>query len=72
MRRVTPIVACLDRVNRHHARVVERRHGPCLALEARQPIGVSRDLGRQDLDRHLSAELGVLRAIDLSQAPRMC
>lgn len=40
-----------------------------LALEALQPLGVRGHLGRQDLQGHVAAELGVRRAINLAHAP---
>ena len=50
--------------------MVERRQQACLALEARQAVRISRERGRDNLDRHVAAERGIARAIDLAHAAR--
>ena len=40
--------------------------GARFLLEAPQPLGIVRDGGRQDLDRHVAPEPRVPRAIDLA------
>ena len=50
-------------VDRRDIRMIERRQGAGLALEARQPLGARGELLRQDLDCHLASELRVLGAI---------
>ena len=49
--------------------VVQRSEYSRLPFEAGQPLGVLRDLLQEQLDRHLAAELRILRPIDLSHAP---
>ena len=46
--------------------MVERRHRPRLQLEPREAVGVTREIRRQDLDRHLAREPRVERPIDLA------
>jgi hypothetical protein len=46
--------------------VIEGRQNLGFALKSRQTIGVSRDIGGQDLDRDLSLQLGIARAIHLA------
>jgi hypothetical protein len=45
-----------------------RQRGDCsrFALEARQPIGITRHAGWQDFDRDVSAQARVAGAVDLS------
>lgn len=50
--------------------MVERAGGACLLLEAAQAIGVFRDRGGQDLDRHLAPQAGVAGTIDDPHTPR--
>jgi hypothetical protein len=52
-------VGLLEPVDRGGVRVVERGEQIRLALEAPEPLGVLRDLGRQDLDRHVAVEVRV-------------
>jgi len=40
-------------------RVVEARQDLCFAFESREPVGVSRNIGRQQLEGDLATELGV-------------
>jgi hypothetical protein len=44
--------------------MIERRQRPCFPLEAREPFGVVRHVGRQHLDGDVALQLGVARAID--------
>ncbi len=55
-----------DVVDDRDVRVVERRRGPRLLLEASQPFGIRRVLGRQHLDRHLATEACVLAQVDVA------
>ncbi len=48
----------------------ERGHGLGLALEAREGLGIVREVGREHLDGNLSAELLVAGAVDLAHATR--
>ena len=50
--------------------VVERREQLGLALEAREPLGIGRERLRQDLQRDLTTELRVARAIHLTHPAR--
>jgi hypothetical protein len=50
--------------------VVEARRHARLALETRTHIGLLGELGGQDLDRHVTAEPGVPRPVDLAHPPR--
>ena len=63
-------VRLLDRVERDDVRVVERRDGLGLALEARQAVGMGGHVLGQHLDRDLAAEPRVARAIDLAHPAR--
>jgi hypothetical protein len=51
-------------VHGHHVRVVERRHHPCLALEALGDRVRRRQRGRQHLQRDGAAQLALGGAID--------
>ncbi len=51
-------------------RVIERRRGARLLLEARQPLGIGGVLLRQNLDRHLAAQARVFAEIHLAHAAR--
>ena len=59
-----------EAVDRGDVRVVEGSEHPRLALDAGQPLGVPRELGRQDLDRDLATEPGVARTVDFAHAAR--
>src|SRR5262249_12732462 len=48
--------------------MTERRERLCLALEARQPLGIAPEEIRQDLDGDVAAELRVAGAIDLAHS----
>ena len=52
-----------DRVHRDDVGVVERGNRPGLAGEAQAAVVVGGQLRRQDLERHLATERGVLRLI---------
>ena len=62
-------VGLLEPVDRCDVRMVEGGEEVGLALEAGEALGVARDLGRENLDRHLPAELGVGGPVDLSHPP---
>ena len=48
--------------------MVQGGHGPRLALEAAEPLGVAGERFRQDLHRHLPPQPRVARAVDLTHA----
>jgi hypothetical protein len=50
-------------------RVVERGEEVRLALETGEALGVLSDLGREDLDGHVTVKVGVGGAVDLAHAP---
>ena len=50
--------------------MVERGEDLRFTTEPRQPLGIIREGGRQDLERHFPSELRVLGAIDLPHAAR--
>ena len=58
--------AFFEPVNRGDVRMVQGRKHFRLALETREPIGVSGDEARQDFDRDLTLQLRVRRAIHLA------
>ena len=58
----------VDFEEREQVRVIQRRHGARLLLEAAQPVGVGRELGRQRLDRDLAIEPRVARPPDLTHS----
>ena len=51
-------------------RVIERGEHARFALEAGEPIGMRRELARQDLDRDVASEPRIARAVDLAHAAR--
>ena len=61
-------VGLFDAVNCADVRVIQLRQHPRLALEARQAIAIDGQRARQDLDRDLASELGVVRQIDFTHA----
>ncbi len=65
-RRMVFAFEILQAVDRTDVRMVQRREDLCLALEPRQPLGISGKGGRQDFDRHLTAEQGVCCPIHLA------
>ena len=48
--------------------MVQRGEDPGFAFEARQAIGIVRERLRQNLERHVSVELGISRSIHLIHA----
>ena len=50
--------------------MVESPGGPSLLLEARQSLGIRGDSRRQDLDRHVTFDARIPRAIDLAHTAR--
>jgi hypothetical protein len=53
-------------VDGRDVRVIKRREEAHFALEARQPIRIGRERGRQDLDRYVAPEPRVARAVHLT------
>ena len=62
--------AFLDAVNRCDVGVVQAGERARLAIEAALPVRNGRHAGRQHLQRHVTAEPGVARAIDLTHPAR--
>src|ERR1700693_363277 len=66
----------LDAVLRAHVvngadmRMRERRDRSCLAFESSLQVRAVREMGREDLDRHISSETRVLRFVDLPHPAR--
>ncbi len=58
------VAVMADVVERADVRMVERRGGARLALEALERRGILRELGREELDGDLAAETRVLGAVD--------
>jgi hypothetical protein len=46
--------------------MIERRQQPRLPLEARQPVGIGGESGRENLDRDITTEPAVSGAVDLA------
>ena len=61
-------VGLFDAVDRADVRMIQRGEHPRLALEARAPLRVGRERGRQDLDRDLAPERVVVGAVHLAHA----
>ena len=61
-------IGFLQPVDRADVRMIERGEEAGFAREARPALGVSGEVGRQDLDRDVAPELAVARAIDLTHA----
>ena len=59
-----------EAVDAADVRVAERGEHLGLALEPREVLGIFGEALRQNLDRHLAAQLRVARAIDLAHAAR--
>ena len=57
-----------DVIERDDVGVIEGRGGPRFLLEARDAVGVCRQQLREDLDRDLAVQAGVLRSIDLAHS----
>ena len=60
--------ALLETVAGGDVRVVQRGEDFRLALETREPIGVTGERGRQDLDRDLALQRRVRRTIHFTHA----
>src|SRR5262249_32913914 len=60
----------VELVDCEDVRVRQRRHRACLALEAGPRFGVTREIGREDLDCDLAAEPLVACSVDLSHSAR--
>jgi hypothetical protein len=58
----------LETVDRGDVGMLQAGQGPRLALEPGLALGIARELGRQDLDRHVAAELRVAGAEHLAHA----
>ena len=54
---------------RGDVRMIQRGEDFRFALKSREPIGISRERGRQDLDRDLTLQLGIGRPIHLPIPP---
>src|SRR5262249_49892645 len=67
---VTDVVDFLESVYPRHIGMIQGREQPRFALEARQPLGILGKISRQRLDRHIAAEPGVARAVNLAHTPR--
>jgi hypothetical protein len=48
--------------------MIERCQHTRFALESRESLGVRRERGRQNLDRHITPEAGVVRAVHLAHS----
>jgi len=59
----------VDGMDGHDVRMTQHRDRLRLPVEPREPVGVFRHLGGEDLQRHLSPELLVGGQIDLSHSP---
>ena len=57
-------------VDREDVGMVEQARGARLLLEAAQPVGVGREGGGQDLDRHIARQARVAGAVDLAHSSR--
>ena len=60
------VVRLLQAVDRGNVRVIERRENFCLALKSSQALFIFGELVRQDLDRHIPAELSIACTINVS------
>jgi hypothetical protein len=63
-------IRVIDAVDLRDAGVVERRERPRLALESREPLRILGEALRQDLDRDVTPETRVARAIHLAHRTR--
>ena len=57
-------------VDRQDVGMVELARGAGLLLEAAEPVGVGREGGGQDLDRHVARQARVAGAVDLAHSAR--
>jgi hypothetical protein len=62
-------VRFIETVDRADVRMVQRREDLSFTTKAREPLGIIRERGGQDLQRNVATELGVASAIDLTHAP---
>ena len=62
------IIVFLDGEDGDDVRVVERGDGLGFPSEARQPVGVSREGIGKNLQRHITIQFRVARAVDLTHA----
>src|SRR5262249_25558095 len=63
-----PTICVLEAVERRDARMIQGGERFRLALEARDAFAVGGELREDDFDRDVTAELGVVRAIDGSHS----
>ena len=61
-------ISLADLINRENVRVIQRRCRPRLSLEAAHPLGLSRELRGQQLERDLAPELHILRQVHFAHA----
>src|SRR5262249_30598360 len=60
--------AILHAVDLRDVRMIQRREGSRLAFEARKAFGVRGERVRQNLDRDVALEFGVMGAVDLTHS----
>ena len=60
----------LESVDRADVRMIERREQLCLALEARDAVGIGRESIREKFQRDIAVEPRIARAIHLAHAAR--
>jgi hypothetical protein len=67
---IRPVVVgnLLEAVDCGNVRMAERGENARLALEAHEPFGVARERRRQELQRNVPAQAGIVRVIDLAHA----
>ncbi len=65
-----PVADLLEPVDVRDERMIERREHLGFAFEPRQPIRIVHDRVGKDLDRDLTVEPGITRAVDLAHATR--
>jgi hypothetical protein len=58
-----------DLVDGDDVRMVQRRGGSRFLLEAREPVGIGRELRREELDGHVAVEVVIPRAEHFPHAP---
>ena len=59
-----------EAVDLRDVRVIERGERLRLAVEARQTVGIERELGGQDLQGDVAPELGIAGAVHLAHSAR--
>ena len=62
------IAGFFDAVNRGNVRMIQRSERARLAAKPRQPLGVPRELVRQNLDGNIASQLVIVRAVHLSHS----